>query len=195
MTSSTSKRWVAVAVLAALAACSSPDPVLYTIAPINGHEREGAPRAIGIEQISLARYLERSEVVRSTEGYRVVVMANDWWGEPLGAMLSRVLVTELQQRLSGSNVVSEAGAVVVPFDTSIALNVERLDEDVPGRVVLQAQAVVHRKGKSRAVLRSFRFSATSPSLGTAGEVAAISNTIAQLADALAALIVETSANT
>ena len=41
-----------------------------------------------LRQIGLARYLERSQIVRSSENYRLDVMANDWWGEPLGAMLS-----------------------------------------------------------------------------------------------------------
>ena len=30
----------------------------------------------------------------SSENYRLDVMSNDWWGEPLGAMLSRVLTEE-----------------------------------------------------------------------------------------------------
>ena len=46
-------------------------------------------------------------------------MANDWWGEPLGAMLSRVLVEELGQRLPQSTVISETGAVSAPPDATI----------------------------------------------------------------------------
>ena len=190
MTSLKSKHCVSVLALAALCACSSPNPVLYTISPITGREQVGAPPVVDIEQISLARYLERSEIVRSSEGYRLTVMANDWWGEPLGAMLSRVMTTELQQRLPGSTVLGETGAVSVPFDTSIALNVERLDENASGLVVLQVQTALHHEGKSGTVLRTFRFSAAPPTRGTTGEVVAISNTVAQLADALAMMVVE-----
>ena len=88
-------RAVALALLLATAACSSPNPNLYTIAPITAASQTGAPKVIALRQIGLARYLERSQIVRSSENYRLDVMANDWWGEPLGAMLVRVLVEEL----------------------------------------------------------------------------------------------------
>jgi uncharacterized protein len=194
MTSLMSKSCLSVLAFASLCACSSPNPVLYTISPINGREQSGAPPVIDIEQIGLARYLERSEVVRSSEGYRLTVMANDWWGEPLGPMLSRIVATELQQRLPGSTVVSDTGAVSVPTDTSIALNVERLDENASGLVVLQVQAALYHEGRSRALIRTFRFSAAPPTPGTEGEVAAISSAVAQLADALAVMIVENTPN-
>jgi len=92
----------------ALAACSSPNPVLYTVAPVQGRVQAGGPRVIALQQLSMPRYLERSEIVRSSENYRLDVMSNDWWGEPLGAMLSRVLIEELSQRLPQSTVFSSA---------------------------------------------------------------------------------------
>src|SRR5215469_7706213 len=89
---------VASALAAALAACSSPNPVLYTIAPVSGAVQSGGPKVVALQQISTARFLERSQIVRSSENYRLDVMSNDWWGEPLGAMVSRVLVEELGHR-------------------------------------------------------------------------------------------------
>src|SRR5262249_56650670 len=89
----------AIGLAAAFAACSSPTPVLYTIAPVSGTAQTGGPKVVALQQISLARYLERSQIVRSSENYRLDVMSNDWWGEPLRAMLSRELVDELGQRL------------------------------------------------------------------------------------------------
>jgi hypothetical protein len=80
---------------AVLTACSSPNPVLYTIAPVQGPVQPGGPKVIVVQQISTAHYLERSPIVRSSENYRLDVMSNDWWGEPLASMLSRVLTEEL----------------------------------------------------------------------------------------------------
>ena len=51
--------------LAALAACSSPNPALYTIAPASGTQQSGGPKVVALQQNSTARYLERSEIVRS----------------------------------------------------------------------------------------------------------------------------------
>jgi uncharacterized lipoprotein YmbA len=174
---------------ALLAACSSPNPTLYTIASVPGREQHGGPKVVVLQQIGLDRYLERSQIVRSSENYHLDVSSNDWWGEPLSAMLSRVLVNELSQRLPRSTVISETGAVAASPDATIALNVQRLDQDASGEVVLQAQAGVTFRVRSTPALKGFRFTASPPSSGTAGEVAAISTVIGQLADGLAAMVV------
>jgi uncharacterized protein len=181
-------RLAALGLLAALAACSSPDPVLYTIAPVQGPVQTRGPKVIVVQQIGTARYLERTQIVRSSENYRLDVMANDWWGEPLSAMLSRVLIEELGQRLPQSAVLNENGAVSASPEATIELNVQRLDEDAAGNLVLQAQASVSFKGRRAPVLRSFRFSVPPPAPGIAGEVSAISTGVGQLADGLASVL-------
>jgi uncharacterized lipoprotein YmbA len=117
------------AMVVSFAACSSANPTLYTIAPVAGSAQTDPPQVILPQQIGLARYLERSQIVRSSENYRLDVMSNDWWGEPLGAMMSRVLTEELGQRLPQSVVLSETGGISSPGDATIALNLQRLDED------------------------------------------------------------------
>lgn len=189
MRSETWYRFLAMLCLLTVAACSSPNPTLYTIAAVPGPEQNAGPKVILLQQMGLERYLERSQIVRSSENYKLEVMANDWWGEPLGAMLSRILVSELEQRLSQSTVISEVGAVSAPPDATIALNVLRLDEDASGNVLLHAQASVSFKGKGGQALRSYRFSVPPPSLGTPGEVAAISTAVGRLADGLADMLV------
>ena len=92
-----------------------------------------------LQQIAIAHFLERSQIVRSSENYRLDVMSNDWWGEPLGAMLSRVLIEELGQRLPQSTVIADNGAVSARPDATIELNIQRLDEDAAGNLILQAQ--------------------------------------------------------
>jgi uncharacterized protein len=174
----------------AIAACSSPSPVLYTVAPAPGQTQAGAPKVIGLREISLARYLQQSQIVRSSAGYRLETMSNDWWGEPLSATLARVLVTELRQRLPESTVVSENGAVTVSSDATVEVNIERLDEDADGALVLEAQASVDFKGHSAPHLRTFRFLVPSSSPDTTGEVKAISAALGQLADGLASMLTE-----
>lgn len=182
-------RLLAMALTVALAACSSPNPSLYTIAPVTGAEQTAGPKVILLHQIGLARYLERSQIVRSSESYRLDVMANDWWGEPLAAMLARVLVDELGQRLPHSVVFSESGAVSAQPDATLELNVQRLDEDLAGNLVLQAQVSLAYKTKGAPTLRSFRFTVTPATTGIPGEVAAISTALGQLADGITAMLV------
>jgi len=182
------RRMAALAALAVLAACASPNPLLYTIAPVPGAARAGGPTVVLLQQIGLARYLERSQIVHSSENYRLDVMTNDWWGEPLGAMLSRVLIDEIGQRLPQATVIAENGAVSSPADATIALNVQRLDEDAAGNLVLLAQAALTFKGQVAPVLRSFRLVVASQGAGAQPEVAAISVAVGQLADGLASLL-------
>ena len=66
------------ALVTVLAACSSPNPVLYTVAPAQGPVQTGSPRVIALQQIAMSQYLERSQIVRSSENYRLDVMSNDW---------------------------------------------------------------------------------------------------------------------
>jgi hypothetical protein len=182
------RRLAALALSAALAACSSPDPVLYTLASAPGTVRAGGPRVVLVQQIAIAHYLERSQIVRSSENYRLAVMSNDWWGEPLGAMLSRVLIEELGQRLPQSTVIADNGAVSARPDATIELNIQRLDEDASGTVILQAQAAVRFTGHSQPVLRSFHFAVPPPAPGVPGEVAAISAAVGRLADGIAPML-------
>lgn len=175
--------------LALLSACSSPNPALYTIATVPGTPHAGrSPRIVVLQSIGLARYLERSEIVRSSENYRLDVMSNDWWGEPLGAMLSRVLIEELSQRLPQSTVLSSNGAVSVTPDATVEVNVQRLDEDAAGRVVLLAQASVEFNKRGTPIVRSFRFNPAPPTPGISGEVAAISTAVGQLADGIVPML-------
>ncbi|HTV45547.1 MAG TPA: PqiC family protein [Stellaceae bacterium] len=174
--------------VAMLAGCSSPDPVLYTLAPAAGAVYRGGPKVVLLYQIAIAHYLERSEIVRSSESYRLAVAQNDWWGEPLGAMLSRVLVEELGQRLPGSIVIADNGAVSAEPDATVELNIERLDQDAAGDLVLQAQAAVRFDRREPPLLRNFRFAVPPPAPGVVGEVAAISAAVGKLADGIVPML-------
>jgi uncharacterized protein len=182
------RRIAALVLAGGLAACASPDPVLYTVAPAQGPTQIGGAKIVLVQQIAIAHYLERSQIVRSSENYRLDVMSNDWWGEPLGAMLTRVLIEELGQRLPQSTVIADNGAVSARPDATIELNIQRLDEDAAGNLILQAQAAVRFTGRTEPMLRSFRFAVPTSAPLVSGEVAAISAALGRLADGLAPLL-------
>jgi uncharacterized lipoprotein YmbA len=174
--------------LVALSACASPNPRLYTIASVNGAVHTGGPTVVVLQQVAIARYLERSQFVRSSENYRLDVMLDDWWGEPLASMLGRVLIDELDQRLPRTTVLNENGAVTLTADATVALNVRRLDQDAAGTLILQAQLAVMFKGRPEPVLRSFRFTVAPGGAGIPAAVAAISVAVGQLADGVASVL-------
>jgi uncharacterized lipoprotein YmbA len=182
--------WIAVALCATLAAasCSSPNPTLYTIAPVPGSELSGAPKVVALHGLGVARYLQRSQIVQSSEGYRLVLRPNDWWGEPIDAMLIRVLTEDLTQRLPRTTVYTSAGAITGSPEAAIEVELQRLDLDRAGNLLLIAQASVSLKNQAPDT-RGFRISQPPPSPGVEGQVAATSTALAQLADRIASMLV------
>ncbi|HWA81587.1 MAG TPA: PqiC family protein [Acetobacteraceae bacterium] len=179
------------------AGCASPNPTLYTLAPLPGPAL-GAPRRIVlVREVSLARYLQRPGIVRSSADYRLDVLANDWWGEPLGAMLGRVLVADLATRLPGSTVLAESVAITTDANIAVEVSIQQFEEDASGAVVLNATFVLVGR-RSTAAPRTFSVSVpASPLAGpgalggeaaVAAQVAAMSTALARLADAIAAAI-------
>lgn len=181
------RRPLLIALLVALpAACTSPNPSLYTLAVVPGAEHAGAPSVIELRAIAVAHYLERSQIVRSSEDLRLDVLGGDWWGEPLDAMLGRVMSQELTQRLPGSTVYAENGAITANAGATVAINVQRLDADASGAVVLIAQIAVTSARAS--ATRTVRYTVAPTAPGTSGLVNAMSGAVGQLADTVAAMV-------
>ncbi len=149
----------------------------------------GGPKLVVLREIGLARYLERSQIVRSSEDYRLNVRANDWWGEPLGGMLARVLVEELSQRLPGTNVFAETGAITSSGDAVLELNVQRLDAGSDRILVLAAQASINQnRGRRPDRSKTFRIAVPLGGADTRSAVVAMSAATGQLADGIAAML-------
>ena len=185
------------AVLSSLlaASCASPTPALYTLDAPSGPIRRGGPRTIELRNIGLARYLERSQIVRSTENYRLDVLANDWWGEPLDAMLGRVLIRALSQRLPGSTIYQENGAISAEPEVTIQVNVQRMDQDARRDIRLIAQFSVRRHAADTrradtrgADTRAATIQVPVSAPGARDLVAGMSEAVGQLADRIAAAL-------
>lgn len=176
--------WAALVV----ASCASPDPKLYTIAAVPGAVLSGAPKVIAVRSVGVAQYLLRSPIVTSSGDYRVALRGNAWWAEPIDAMLGRVLVEDLAQRLPQSTVYASAGAVTGSPEATIEVEVQRLDLDRGGNLLLIAQASVTYKNRTPDT-RSFQISQAPPSTDAEGQVAAASTALAQVADRIAGMLI------
>jgi uncharacterized protein len=179
---------VALSATLAAAACASADPKLYTINSIPGSELSGAPAEVALHGVGVAQYLQRSQIVQSSVDYRVALRVNAWWGEPLDAMLGRVLVEDLAQRLPRSTIYTSTGAVTGSPEATIELEVQRLDLDRDGSLILIAQCSVSFKGRPSADTRSFHISQPAISAGVEGQVAATSKALAEVADRIARML-------
>ena len=183
------RRLASLALPALAAACgASPDPALYTLQMKPGPVLPSGPRVVQLRDIGLASYLDRREIVRSSADYKLGVMANDWWGEPLGSLLSRTIVLGLSQRLPNSSIYPEGGAITGDPNAVLAVNIQRLDLDAAGSLELLAQAAVEFNRPRRSTARSFRIVKPAPSPNVAGQVAATSDAVGELTDGLANLL-------
>lgn len=175
--------------LAALAGCTSADPVMYTLRAVPGEEQHGRARIVQLRRPGLPRYLDRPGIITGMPGYRVETGTGDRWAEPIGSMFTRVLVQDLSQRLPNATVISEQGVLSLSPDVSVDLEVQDFGPDETGTVVLQAQVGVERSGRNGGhQVRAVRFSVRPTTPGTAGVVAAMSDALGQLANAIAVAV-------
>ena len=107
--------------LVAAACGASPEPNYYTIVSRTGPTLPRGPKIVLLKDIGLASYLDRREIVRSSESYKLDIRANDWWGEPLAGLIGRVLVVELSQRLPSTTVYAESGAITADHNCIVGV--------------------------------------------------------------------------
>ena len=178
-------RVCAVAAALLLTACAtSPTPTLYVLQSVPG--TIVATKAVGVElrRISLAGYLDRPEMVCGPRDFRLVVDDQSRWGEPLGAMLNRVLTEDLVQRLPAASVFAESGAISTKPELVLELDVQRLDTEADGNVTLLAQLALRPlDGTAKATTLRLRQHVTGE--GAASQAQAMSAALGALADEIA----------
>ena len=176
--------------LLALAGCRSANPNLYSLVVPPGPALAGGPKLVALRDVSLAGYLDRQQIVRSSEDYRLTVSENDWWGEPLSGMLTRVLAEALAQRLPRSSVVGADTAIRMTPDATVEISIQRLDANREGAMVLAAQIAVSlpRGPARRPVVRPFTTAVPQDAADTRAHVAAASVAVGRLADTAAGML-------
>lgn len=185
---------LALAAAAMVAACASPNPTYYTLAAVPGPALPTPAERVELRQLGLAGYLDRPEIVRSTSGFQVELIPNVRWGESTSGMIERVITENLIRRLPAASVVSETGAISTTPDLVVEIDVQRLDTDASGGVVLLAQvAVRHETGGMHADAETYRLTAPPASGSTRDLVAAESQLLGELADRIAATVAGTPA--
>jgi len=181
---------IAVILLAALlAGCASPNPEFFTLAAEPGPVGHLALHGIEVRRVGLAGYLDRSEIVLSSAGFRLMLAQNQRWGEPLGSMLGRVFAEDLIERLPDADVFTEAGAISTAPDLVLEVDVQRFDAEANGELVLLAQVAVRRGDASApAQARTLHLTVTPAGPTTRDHVAAMSRELGELADQVVGLL-------
>ena len=181
------RRTFAWACAAVLAGCSSPDPTYYTLSAAPGAVVPCPPHIIEVRRPGLAGYLDRSDLVLKSAGYRLDVNSQLRWAEPLSDMIGRVLAEDLTARLPGSAVFTEAGAISANSDRRLEVDIQRFDPDEDGMVVLSAQVALEgERGHTPLAARHIVLREAPAGPGASQQAAAMSRLLGQLADSVAA---------
>ena len=183
------------AVLACLAAAptgcgSSPPSILYALTPENGAPQATPVHTLRLRRPAIAGYLDRQAIVQRVVDHRIEIVETDRWASPLDEMVGRVLAQDLEQRLTGSTVFTEDGAITADAELTIEVDVRRFDQDGAAELTLVA-AVAVEKGGVHTPLDAGRIEIRQvvPARATTSTlVSAMSELLGKLADAVVALL-------
>lgn len=174
-----------------VAACSSPEPDFYTLKPVAGEAVTQPRHVIEVRRPGLAGYLDRSSIVLLGDSYRLHVSSAVRWAEPLSDMIGRVLAENLAQRLPGSTVFAEGGAVAADADLDVDLNVQRFDAGADNQVQFVAEMVIEA-GHQAIRARHLDLRAPLSGAGAGALAATMSTLLGQAADDIARTVGRTS---
>ncbi len=170
-----------------LAGCGAGDPTYYRLATWPGQPpRAQAGFSVTVRAPTVAAYLDRDYIVESVAGYQLHLAGNDAWAEPIGDMIGRTFVADLQQRLPGDRVSGDAAGNA---DARIDLDISRFDRDgSSGPALLRGTLTLRDAGG--ALLRSEALDLEAPVTGTgsAAFTASESQLLGKAADRAAAVL-------
>lgn len=171
--------------LALLGACAeTPPPRMFTLASRPANAPTDSPIRLVVKPVEVAKYLDRSQIVRYSDAYELKIADMERWGEGMRDMTTRILIENLSLRLPRAQIVSSSSAVNLRGEATLEVEISRLDADASNQVVLDARWAVQRDGRQLAVrLERIRVKPMSGSITDL--VAAMSDAIGQLSDQIA----------
>ena len=165
---------------------SSPNTTYYTLAAVSGSVRQASLGAIEVRRPNIAGYLDRTEILAQWDGQRLQLASNSGWAEPIAAMIGRVLADDLNDRLRGTVVISTAAELAIQSTAVVELVIRKFDLGADGYVHLNAIWSTRGLGARAADLKVRPVTTED----TGAIVAAMSGVLGQLADEIAAALLE-----
>ncbi len=165
-----------------LTGCGSSQPDYYTLSTWPGAAQRGGPLTLMIRTPAVAAYLDRDYIVRSAPGYTLKLADDAAWGSPLADMIGQTLSLDLQQRLPGTTVFTQTGAISTEAQAVVEVNISQFAQDSAGRAEIIASLLVQRPDSGPVASTPLHLT-VSPDDKTVGALAAaLSRMLGQVAD-------------
>ncbi len=125
-----------------LSACASKPSNFFLLNPIQTQSQSKVrfdTLAIGLYDIHLPKYLDRTEIVSRKSMNELNVHDFDLWGEPLEKNISSVVKLNLEQLLPGSSVVIYPWPGSTKVDYNLEIYFEQYDQNARGQSILKVK--------------------------------------------------------
>jgi uncharacterized lipoprotein YmbA len=165
---------------------SSPSTAYYALAATSGAMKRTSLGTVEVRRPSVAGYLDRAEILTQWNGHRLQLADSACWGEPISAMIGRVLAENLTTRLQGT-IVFSAADLSIQAPTVVELAIWKFDLDPDGSIHLDALTSIRSQGQPSTRAIALRARPATPD--TNAVVAAMSQLLGQLADDIATALV------
>jgi hypothetical protein len=130
----------------------------YMLEPMHPSEKDvtfcpdqGDKILVGVGPVTIAEYLQRTEMVIRNHRRQLTLTDDHQWAEPLEASVMRVMTTNLSHLLKPRGMTVLSWRDMSTLDYQIQLNLIRLDSEHAGSAVLEARWML-LKGKEREVV-------------------------------------------
>lgn len=147
-------RWIPVALILAVTACSSTPKMHYYQLPISASNavvsHQSLPHPVWVENVAVADYLAGTGVVYQRNDVQYVIATSNRWASPLDQQLQQALVSNLSADLPGALVSS---APLGQQQDTLNVTVTGFHGRYDGRAVITGQWVLQREGNT--LKRSF----------------------------------------
>ena len=142
--------------------------------------------AIGLWEVKLPDFLDRSQIVTRTGQFEIDVADFHWWAGSLKKNVTLVLASELSQRLQTDQVVISPWAHHHKNDYQIKVYLERFDGTLGGEVELRGVwSLLDATGRKELSSEGFAFKAKAADKTYKEMVAALSQLTMKLAEQMA----------
>jgi uncharacterized protein len=167
-----------------VAACSSPPTRYFELSPNPPAPRPGFAGLVEIDTVTIPASLDRLQIVREQDSYRVAVLGVERWASPLDDQIRRTLTADLAACVGDAHVLRPGTVPAGDSAVHILVDIDRFGVDSTGRAILAVQWAIVSEGNS--VSRNFEtFSAEAGSPSVEAVPAAMSRLLGQLSDRVA----------